>query len=76
MKPDNSTPEMYERWEEEKEEEGVKIKWMASRPGREQGIEGDSGGQRAEDGLVRGAGCRECGVPGLPAGARRGEDGR
>lgn len=37
---------------------------------------GDRGRQRMEDGFVRGAGCRECGVPGLPAGARRGEDGR
>lgn len=37
MKPDNSTPEMYERWG------GVKIKWKASRPGREQGSEGDRG---------------------------------
>lgn len=43
MKPDNSTPEMYERCEEEEEEEGVKIKWKASRPGREQGTEGDRG---------------------------------
>lgn len=41
MKPDNSTPEMYERWEEE--EEGVKIKWKASRSEREQGTEGDRG---------------------------------
>lgn len=73
MKPDNSTPEINERWEEEEEGGGGKNQMDGESPRKRAG---DRGGQRTEDGLVRGAGCRECGVPGLPEGARRGEDGR